>query len=325
MKNKKSSVIGRISPAILACGLLSAGVSGLFTSSVSVCAQSEGADVLYIEPLFEYVTAPDSMQNLSERSEYVVTHFWDGMDFKSRNVLDQNALNHAFEVYVSAMPFAGRDVVHKSVGKLLSSVKGNPVLTLQMTKAAEESLYGPRAGMWSDEVYIPFLKAVIGEKAIAGQRKQRYSMQLDILQKTAPGKRAPKFRYRSSNGNYADFQPETEYTILEFGDPGCDDCHFARLKMEMAADVADLIAAKRLKVYFIVPDVDPDEERETLGRLSEYPSAWTSGVGYGVDNLYDIRMTPSFYLLGNKGEIIVKNTDVGGMLDALREKISNQK
>lgn len=325
MKKNKSYIIGRISSGILACGILSSGVAALITSPVSVSAQNEGARVLYIEPLFEYVTAPDSMQNLDERSEYVVTHFWDRMDFTSRKAIDQNALNHAFEVYVSAMPFSDRDVVHKSVRRLLDSMKGNSVLTLQLTKAAEESLYGPRAGMWSDEVYIPFLKAVIADKGIAQQRKERYGMQLDILQKTAPGKRAPKFRYRTAKGNYADFQPDTEYTILEFGDPGCDDCHFARLKMEMASDLANLIEAKRVKVYFIVPDVDPDEERETLESLAEYPSAWTSGVGYGVDNLYDIRMTPSFYLLGNKGEIIVKNTDVSGMLDALRDKIAGQK
>lgn len=280
---------------------------------------------IIVEPIFEYPVAPDDIENLNERSSWLVTHFWDNMDLNTDTTVDQNALNHAFFVYTSAMQFADRDSALKSVDALLKRIKGKPALTMQFVKAAEETLYGPRADIWSDEVYIPFLKALGAEKNVSQIRKERYARQLDLLQNTQPGKKAPAFRYRLTNGHYKDLKVDRPFTIIEFGDPECDDCAFAKLKLEMAADIQDLIADKQLQILFIVPDVAADEETEVMDALKTYPAAWTTGIGYGIEDAYDIRQTPSFYLLNSKGEIIIKNRDVMTTVDTLREHLQNGK
>ena len=302
------------------------GIAGLLLCGMLLCATpGVKADTIVVQPLFEYPTAPEEMEDLTDRSDYLMEHFWDAMDFTRQDALDQNALNHAFSVYASAMPFASRDAVLKSVSDIIGKVKDNPILLIQFTKSAEETLYGPRADMWSDEIYSPFLKAYLGCKGISETRKMRYRNQSDKINGTARGKKAPAFRYRIRNGQYRDFKPEAHYTLIEFGEPGCDDCRFARLKLEMASDLTDMIEAKKVQMMFIVPDVAPDEEKETLDKLQDYPVGWTAAIGYGIDDKYDIRNVPSFYVLGPKGVIEGKNLDVSRALELLRELTASKK
>lgn len=279
---------------------------------------------IIVEPLFEYPVAPDSEDDLSSRSSWLVTNFWSPMDLSSDRSVDQNALNHAFSVYSAAMQFADRGSVLKSVNTLLGNLKGKPTLMTQFVKAAEESLYGPRAAIWSDEVYLPFLRAYQSEPGISPLRKERYKRQLTLLSNTQPGCKAPSFRYRMRNGHYRDFKAETPYTLLEFGDPDCEDCSFAKLKLEMCTDIMDKVDDKQVRILFIVPDVSPDEESEVLSELQSYPESWTPSIGYGIDDIYDMRQTPSFYLLNSKGEIIVKNLDVTDTIDALRSVLTKE-
>ena len=60
-----------------------------------------------------------------------------------------------------------------------------------------------------------------------------------------------------------------------------------------------------------------------LSELQSYPASWTPSIGYSIDDIYDMRQTPAFYLLNSKGEIIVKNLDVSDTIDTLRSVLSN--
>ncbi len=287
-------------------GMTSALLLGMSVLPYSVLAQ----DQIIIEPLFEYPTPPDEYDGLTERSDYLMEHFWDNFDFSQTAAVDQNALNDAFAVFTTAMRYADRTKALSAISGLTKKLKGNPVLLLQFTKSAEESLFGPRADIWSDEAYIPFLKAVTTDKAIPELRSQRYRMQLDMLKRNAPGAKFPDTRLTLRNGRHTDFVPTAPLTLVEFGNPGCDDCHFARLKLEMAADVAEMIDSKELEMVFIVADAVPEDQPELLQQFAELPASWTAGICYGGDDIFDIRSTPCFYLIGPDRKIIAKNMDV---------------
>ena len=107
-------------------------------------------DVIEIQPLFEYPTAPEELNSLADKSDYLVEHFWDSMNFKNKTTVDQTALNHAFRVYTAPLRWANRDKALVSVNKLIESIQKNPALFIQFTKAAEENMYGPRAEVWVD-------------------------------------------------------------------------------------------------------------------------------------------------------------------------------
>lgn len=280
---------------------------------------------IVIEPLFEYPAAPDHIEGLEERSDYLMDHFWDGFDFTQGNSVDQNALNDAFNVYTTAMRYADRGKALSSVNSLLKKLKGNSVMLLQFTKAAEENLYGPRATIWSDEVYLPFLKALTSEKGLSDARKQRYLMQQDVIQRNSPGMKFPEIRLTLRDGRHMDYKPQSPLTIVEFGNPDCDDCRFSRLKLEMAPDISSWIENGEVEMAFIVADAVPEEQEDILSQLKEYPTRWITGICYGGDDIFDIRSTPSFYIVDKNGKIAAKNLDVTQAVDFVRYSKENKK
>lgn len=271
-------------------------------SSTGILAQEQ----IIVEPLFEYPVAPEDMESLQDKSEYLLEHFWDRMDFKSKSSVDQSALNHAFAVYVTPMRWASETKAFASVDKLISSISKNPTLSIQFAKAAEEALYGPRADIWNDEIFIRFLDNVIKNKQVKKERKMRYQRLRDQLSNTLRGTLPPEFDYTRVDGTRAHYHPNGVITVIEFGDPDCDDCRMARLKMETNVAFSRLVEKGKVNVLFINPD--PDEGWQE--KLKAYPSAWHAGASDDVSDLYDLRVTPSIYVIDREGKVAAKNIPV---------------
>ncbi len=261
---------------------------------------------IVIEPLFEYPSAPESMDGLQERSEYLIEHFWDSMDFKNKSTVDQNALNDAFSIYSAPMRFADAAKVDASVDRLISSISKNPALSLQFAKAAEEALYGPRAYYWNDEIFIRFIDNVLSNKSIKKERKLRYERIKTQLSNTLQGSVPPEFDYVTPAGKTAHYHPNGVITVIEFGDPDCDDCRHAKLKMDTDIRFSTLVDKGKVNVLFIY--ADPEEGWEE--KLSGYPQKWHVGASDEVADLYDLRDTPSIYVIDKEGHVAAKNIDV---------------
>ena len=264
-------------------------------------------DVSVIQPLFEYPMAPEELPSLQEKSEWLIEHFWDNLDTKSKKTVDQFALNHAFEVYISPMRWAEKSKVDASVDALLKRLEKNPALLLQMTKAAELNLYDVKhASMLIDEVYLKFAEALVKNKKIDKVRKTRYQEHVRKLGATLPGSKAPEFKFKTADGIEHEYFPMSTFTIIEFGDPTCNECRMSKLKMDVNLQIADLIEKGKLNILFIIPDEPEGWEKDLEG----YPAKWTSGASEEVYDIYDIRLTPTLYTIGGDGRILSKNITV---------------
>lgn len=264
------------------------------------------ADVIEIQPLFEYPVAPEEIQSLGDKSNWLMQHFWDQMDFKKNSAVDQTALNDAFRVYTLPMQWADKVEVNKSVDNILSKISKNPTLLLQFTKAAEENLYSSRARIWIDEVYVKFLEAFLKNKKFTKTRKLRYQEQLKRITNSMIGNKAPTFNFVTPTGNPGKYEPIGVFTIIEFGDPDCDDCRHAKLKMETDMQFTSLVDRGLVNVLFIIPD--PVEGWQT--NIGDYPSNWIVGASDDVSDILDIRISPSFYVIDKEGNIVAKNVFV---------------
>ena len=293
---KFKTIIAHVSLFLLAS-------SGCLTMQAQEAARTD--NVIYIEPLFQYPVAPEEIVSLDDKSNWLMEHFWDAFDFKSKDAVDQNALNDAFNVYSHPMRWAEKDVVMKSTDKILSAIAKNPVLLLQFTKAAEENLYGPRAMAYIDEVYLKYLDAIVSSKKVAPERKARYIRQHKILKNSLVGTIPPPFNFSTPAGLTEKFRPGL-LTVIEFGDPDCSDCRHAKLKMDTDLKFSSLVEKGLVNVLFIIPD--PDEDWEPT--LADYPKLWHVGASDEVSDLYDLRSTPFFYVIGTDGKIINKTESV---------------
>lgn len=269
------------------------------------------SEPIVIKPLFEYPVAPDNIESLEGKSNYLMEHFWDGMDFAQSGSVDQNALNDAFGVYVAPMRWSEPEVAEASVTKLISRISKNPILSIQFAKAAEEALYGPRASFWNDVIFIKFLDNVISCKGVKKERKLRYEQLRAQLTNTLRGSMPPEFDYTRVDGSIAHYHPNGVITIIEFGNPDCDDCRMAKLKLDTNVRLSQLVDKGKVNVVFI--NVDPDEGWQE--KLKDYPSKWHVGASDTVGEIYDLRATPSIYVMDSAGHVAAKNVPVTTAID----------
>lgn len=273
---------------------------------------------IYLAPLFEYPSAPEEITDFSEKCGWLVDNFWNQLDVKSNQPIDQARLNDAFGVYTVACQYAPKQKAEASADKLLKSLQKNPTLLMQMIKAAEEKLYGPRADIWIDELYVKFLQAGVDNKKIPKARKARLESQLKQLSGSIIGGTPATFDFTRANGEQARYFPMATPTIIIFGDPDCDDCRQSRLRMEVNVAFSRAVADGKINVLYIIPDAESGWEK----KVSEYPRNWTVGASDTVAELYDMRATPEIYLVGSDGKIAGKNLSAQQAMSQALEEIS---
>lgn len=270
-------------------------------------------NLLIIPPLFEYVVAPEDLPDLQSRTDYIMENFWNPFDFEKNNVVDQTALNHAFEVYASAIPFASEKKVMDSVKNLIKNIKRNPGLTFQFTKAAEEILYGPRASFWADDIYLMFLQNLVDNKQISDSKKKKYKKQYDLISSTSKGKTLPSVNVRNKNGVEISLNSPKEFKLIEFAEPDKETLRYSNLKLDISSKVNDLILDDRLDVIVVLLT----QKNETSD--FDFPSKWLITTAQDLDRSLDIRIFPSFYLLDKDSKIIGKNLSIDDAIEILEE------
>lgn len=272
-------------------------------------------EVITIEPLFEYPVAPEELNSLEEKSNYLVKHFWDQLDVKNTQAVNQIALNDAFRVYITPLGWATEKESIQSLDKLINSISGNPTLLMQFTKAAEENLYSPRAEFSWDPIYLKFLDAVIKNKKIDKQRKEKFIKRAELLRANEVGSTAPSFNFTDVTGKDAKYFPMSTPTLLIFGDPNDTDWRLARLRLETNSQLNEIIDKGKLNIIYITLSDKPDWKKD----LENYPKKWTVGKSDNIRDIIDIRTIPSIFVVGSDGKIILKNTSLGSALTKITE------
>lgn len=289
------------------------------TDSVAEMPQNRPADnVIMIEPLFQYPEAPDNLGTITDRSNWVLEHFWDNMDFNVPSV-SQASLNHAFSVWVAPLRWADPKVAQFACDNLLKTLVKNPALLIQFTKAAEYNLFGDKADIWVDDYYMKFLDAFLSCKKVSELRKAPYKMQREQLANSMVGSKMPVFKYETPVGEKNKLTTETPFSIVVFGDPFCSDCSMYKVKLETEPRIKQWVSDGKVSVYYIVPDGESVEDWQR--QLVYYPSVWNRGAGEGLDMTIDIRRNPSVYLLDDKGVICLKFAGPEAIANYIEDKM----
>ena len=273
--------------------------------------------VIEIDPLFEYPVAPEEMESLNEKCNYLVKNFWNNFDFKKKTAVDQYALNAAFQVYSTTFQYASDKDVLQSVDKLIKNLSGNQTLLMQFCKAAEENLYGMKADFWADEIYLKFLDAVIKDKKISENRKSKYIQQANVLRKSMVGNTAPSFTFTDASGESKKYFPMSTPTLLIFGDPEDTDWRLARLKMDSNFQLDEALNKGKVNILYIVPGNVKNWQNE----VSNYNKYWTTGESSEAATLYDLRITPSIFLIDSGGKIVEKHLAAMQAVDMLLQLV----
>ena len=255
---------------------------------------------------------PDSIKDPTGRADYLAAHFWDSLDFAdTAHSLDTAFMEQNFANYSTVLPLTSEQGRTKAVSAVLDRARAASAASYELMAAiAEKYLYEPDSPMFDEEAYLPFADYAVGlgdEMSAAAEGRR------DDILKNRPGTPAPDFVFMTTDAKrrrLSESDPLTN-TLLIFYEPDCDKCHEAMTLLAGSQMLQGAVAQGTLRVVAVYPG---DNRKVWAEHAATLPSNWIVGIdptgSIDNDELYLIRATPTFYLIGADGKIILKDASL---------------
>jgi hypothetical protein len=270
--------------------------------------------------LVEMPVAPDNITRLDQRCNYIISRYWDKFNPKS-SFSSLERMDKTFGQFVGLTPYATADTVHIAVDHLISVVqKAKPENLLTLARIAEKWCYADTAEYLSEELYFPFLEAIVKDKKAKGPERARFQAQYDQLLHSRVGQAVPDFTFTKVDGTTGTIADVTApHVLLFFYDPECTDCRFAKARLSADYSVQRLIEANELSVMAIYPgDADADWRADA----EQLPQSWVVGACPDIDQKFTIRSQPEIYYLDKDRIIRVKDVPVDNIINTFKQFIN---
>lgn len=264
---------------------------------------------------FPYPIVPDSISSLQGRTTFLVEHFWDLCDLR-KSFSSRAKMAGAFKDYLSFMPYANARSVHKSIAIFLKKLEKQPSDLLFIAQTAENLVHSDTAEIYSDEIFMPFARAVADNRHIDKADRKHFEQQANVLLNSIVGQRMTDLPYTDRNGAAATYSPDSsEVTLIFFNDPSNSSAtSLARVRLDADIRATELIKSGAMRVVSI-SNAPADENWKT--NATSFPQEWTVGTNPEIGDIVDIRFTPSFYVIDNNGTLLLKNADINQVLSIL--------
>ncbi len=264
------------------------------------------------EQIFHLPEIPSMLITPQKRAEYLAKHYWDHFPFTD-TYYKSGIIEPIFADFIGVLPHTNYSTACSGIKTLMKKAEINVQLYSYLGELAEKYLYNSESPMHNEELYIPFLESIVKSPVIDNIHKSSYKQQLVMALKNRPGSMATNFIYTLVSGrSYALSALKSEYTLLFFNNPDCEDCLEIKNKI-ISSSVLTASQNKNKKITIL--SIYPDEELHIWKEhLSDYPSNWINGYDKKLNirnkELYDLTKMPTLYLLDKEKHVLLKNTSI---------------
>lgn len=299
-----------------------AAVAALFTAGFPAEAQNNKDADDGIELLVPIPNPPASITRLDERCNYILDHFWDNFNYKNA-FSAQKRFDKTLGQFFAFTPYATADTVHIAVDRLINNfAKAKPQLLVDLCAVAEKWTHGDSAEYASDELYFPFVDAVVKNKKAKGPQRARFEAQHRQMLNSMVGSDISNFEFTKPDGSKATMaDARAPHVMLIFADPDCADCLLTKARLSADFVIEALVKNDILKVVVIYPGEANDEA--WMKEAASMPEGWIVGANPEADLLFEIPDTPTIYYLNDDLKVKVKNVAVDNILMAFHSLIQN--
>lgn len=263
---------------------------------------------------------PASLRTPEERAAYVLTHYWDAMDFADTTIVrDNHTIEERFATYASLFPIVGKEELSEASRMLLHRAEADTDGYNLILSTAETYLGEKQSPVYNPEAYTAFLEAAAEARHTDAARLARIDALLAADARNRPGTEAADFAIELRGADASTLHRlagDGVATLLLFHDPDCDDC--SRLIRSLRSDSAlnGAIDSGRLRVIAVDLSGDRDKWVASAGHI---PANWTDAFSPDAEvaeqEIYVIQSYPSLYLIGPDLKVILRDTTAA---DALR-------
>jgi len=262
------------------------------------------------EPTFEMVSVPTLITEPAERAAYLSEHYWDKFNFKDIAYIHYSAVTEqAMSNYIDVLKYVPADKAATSIKTMLGKAEADTAMFNFLTKLYEKYLYNANSPMHNDEFFIPVLETIIAAPFIDDAHKIRPRSLLSLAMKNRVGKKANDFTYTYIDGRKAKmYGIKADYLVLFFNNPDCEACIEMTGKLKDSAPINELLDSHKMVLLSVYPDADLDVWKQHEPSM---PKSWINAYDNGQvitnDELYDLKASPTVYLLDKDKNVILKD------------------
>lgn len=254
-------------------------------------------------------SVPSDLRQPSERAAYIMLHFWDAMDWndttltRSDQFMEQNSAN-----FYSLFGLTDSISESKAVEQMLAGASVDKRAYARIAEIAGIYLYEPSSPVADDEAYAVVVDCLLKDRKLGEADLLRLEDTHRSLMRNRVGSKAADFEFVDRDGNcgrLSDAVSDKNYTLLVFYDPDCHDC----AEMERYLASSPLLNEKSIGVLMMSPYGEQDGLwlRHAATMPAEWRVARPADDDFEDSDLYDIRATPTVYLLDRAGMVVAKN------------------
>lgn len=250
--------------------------------------------------------------SMTSTTDSSLLHFWDKFDMndtaqvKNPDIGEQKLAD--FIGLLSTTPDSAlRD---KAVDGMLDKAKSNRPNFDHFIKLYERYLYDGNSPMRNDIVYESVLRYLIKTDLLSDLEKEAYRPIYKLLLRNKAGQLAEDFSYELANGKKQKLsQTKGKYTFLMFYDPECSHCKETIHQLRDTPQLVQLFEQQQVQVLAIDPWGDRNKWKNYMPEISE---KWINGFDSESKilsfNLYDLKASPTIYLLDENKRVLLKDT-----------------
>lgn len=264
---------------------------------------------------------PQMMTDPQQRAFYYVKHYWDEYSLADTAFIRSTDTEQLFADFVDALKYVDLQESGTALRNMMNLMETDSTAYAHFCFLSEKYFYDPNSPMRNEEYYIPVLEQMLDSHRLTEYEKLRPADQLEQTLKNRPGDVAADFTYvtpQDMNKAQRMSSVKADYTLLFFYNPDCSNCREYEGILAGIPAFVELQEKGALRVLAVYPDEDRDE---WLLKSPHMPKGWIVGWNRQGDirgkMLYDIRATPTLYLLDKQKKVILKDAPLERVIQYL--------
>ena len=271
---------------------------------------------------------PDSLMGEGKSAElkrylYYKSHYFDGIDIADPGLLRTPLLNQKIIEYLDKVILQDADSVIKEVDWLIESAKSNEE-TYRYLLVTLSNKYETSSIMGQDEVFVHIIEKYyltgtapwVDDELIGKLTERIATMKPNFI-----GNEAPALILTDTLlSRVSLYEVGSDYTVLYFYDPDCGHC---KVKTPLLYDAYGRLQSKNVEILAI--NITTNRVR-WLEYIKANDLQWINLMDEkGTSNFryfYDVRTTPTVFILDKNKKIIAKKIDAEQVEDFINKSIA---
>ena len=261
----------------------------------------------HIRPKLEIPQIPTAIKDARERGKYLIKSYWVNYNFNDTTLLDSSS-------YTASPLFSYLDLVKElkdGESKALFSsfietlLKSAPKTREKFLSLIEYNYYHPDSPIKDEELYEMVIDSALSAAVIPVAERERYKFQKNLIGQNRVGNIANNIIIKDLTGKTISLRSvDSKFTVLLLFDPDCGHCRETIERMK----VSPVLKSEKVKIFAVLAENSSTRFKRGLADLD---SDWISGYDFREEimnnQLYDLRPSPSLYLLDSGKRVLIKD------------------